>query len=240
MCDNFMKKKNIKIEISSNKKKFNNNILLFVFLLVIILFVIVFSAITFYDNYKRKVIEDDYNILQQQIILDNLYQTYLLEEDIDRCPVLKSQLESYLQINNELYLRLKKINKNAIVESDDRTKLLFILTNIKLWFHYNSLEKECGSLDTKAILYFYPEFSEFSVEKAKSDAETVIFVEKLEQLVDRCDFASIALPYVEYIPILKQLIIDYNVSKSPSVYINGKIYYNIDFSEDFLENIKCN
>jgi len=235
-----MKKKNVTIEISKTPKKFNNNLLLFVFLVIIILFISVFSAITFYDNYKRKIIEDDYNILNQQIIIDGLYQSYLQEEGIDKCFVLENQLDSYLQTNYELFLRLKLINKNAIVESDNRTKLLFILTNLKLWFHYNTIERECGDLDKTAILYFYPEFQDFSVEKAKSDAKTVVFSEKLDDLAKDCNLASIALPYIDYIPILNQIINDYNVTNAPSIYVNGKVYYDIENTPDFLKEIGCN
>ena len=233
-------KKKVVIEFSKERFKFNKNIFLSVFLILLILFIIVFSAITFFDNYKRKIIEDDYNILQQQIILDDLYKSYLLDSSSNKCDVLVSQLDSYLRVNDELYSRLKKINKNAIVESDDNTKLLFVLTNIKLWFHYNTIEKECGVLDGKSVLYFYPEFKEFSVEKAKSDAETVVFVEKLGRFVNNCNFNSIALPYGSNIPILNQLIIDYNITSAPSIYYNGKAYTNIDKDSEFLIDINCN
>lgn len=228
------------VKFLEKENKFNHNILLFVFLVLIILFLVVFSAITFYDNYKRKVIEDDYNVLQQQIILNDIYKAYLEAGNTNKCVILKNQLESYLKVNNELYLRLKKINKNAIVESDDNTKLLFILTNIKLWFHYNSIEKECGVLDNRGILYFYPEFRKFSVEKAASDAKTIFFSEKLDRLSKKCNFTSIALPKVDYIPILNQLIIDYNIMDAPAAYINGKVYYDLETTPEFLEEIGCN
>ena len=221
------------------KKSFNNNVLLFALLIIIVLFIVVFSAINFYDSHKRKVIEDDYNILQQQIILNDLYKKYLDESNSQRCTILKNQLDAYLNINSELYQRLKKINRNAVVESDDRTKLLFVLTNINLWLHYNSIEEECGYSKERAILYFYPEFQKFSVEKAESDAKTLFFAEKLGRLTNECNFNSIALPYVDYIPILDQIISDYNISSAPSVYINGKVYYDVNLDDDFLKEIGC-
>ena len=194
----------------------------------------------FFDNYKRKIIEDDYNILQQQIILDDLYNSYISSNDINKCQILNNQLESYLIINDELYKRLKKIDRNAIVESDDRTKLLFVFTNIKLWFHYNTIEKECGISNTKAMLYFYPEFEDFSVEKAESDAKTIVFAEKLRRLSEKCDLKSIAVPYRVHIPILNQLITDYNISEAPSIYTNGKVYYDIlENDSNFLNDIGC-
>lgn len=232
-----MVKKKVVVEFSK-EKKFSKNIFLTVFLIILILFIIVFSAIMFFDNYKRKNIEDEYYILQQQIVLDEIYKSYL-EKSENKCDVLINQLDSYLNINNQLYKRLQKINKNAVVESDDRTKLLFILTNIKLWLHYNSIEEECDSPDTIAILYFYPEFRDFSIEKAESDAKTVVFSEKLERLSKQCNFHSIALPYVDYIPIVYQLIKDYDVNYSPSAYINGNVYYDINFTDSFLEEINC-
>jgi hypothetical protein len=233
-----MVKKKVVVEFSK-EKKFSKNIFLTVFLIILILFIVVFSAIMFFDDYKRKNIEDEYYILQQQIVLDEIYKSYL-EESENKCEVLKNQLNSYLIVNNQLYKRLQKINKNAIVESDDRTKLLFILTNIKLWLHYNTIESECDSLETTAILYFYPEFKEFSIEKAEADAKTVVFAEKLDKLSRQCNFHSIALPYVDYIPIVNQLIIDYDINFAPSAYINGNVYYDINFSDTFLKEINCN
>lgn len=228
-----MKKKNF-------NEKFNKNIFVFVFLIIVILFIIVFSAINFYDNYKRSVIEDEYNILQQQIILDDIYNSYLQVTDSNKCDILNNQLESYLIINDQLYKRLKSINQNAIVETDDRTKLLFVLTNIKLWFHYKTIDKECNLEDKNVALYFYPEFESFSVEKAKYDAKTVVFVEKLRRLSDNCNIHSIALPYVDYIPILNQMILDYGVKDAPAIYLNGNVYYDFDYNdEDFLTEIGC-
>ncbi len=226
--------------MTKKENKFNKNILLFVLLIIVILFLIVFSAITFYDSHKRKMIEDDYNILQQQIILNDIYRSYLEESDIDKCIILENQLDSYLSVNQELFLRLTKINKNAIVESDDRTKLLFILTNVKLWFHYNLIDKECGDIKSKAALYFYPEHKEFNQQKAEADAKTIVFAEKLGRLSKQCNLTSIALPYISSIPILDQLIKDYEVLQAPSVYINGKTYYEILNTPDFLAEIGCN
>jgi hypothetical protein len=226
--------------MTKKENKFNQNILLFVLLIIIILFLIVFSAITFYDSHKRKIIEDDYNILQQQIILNDIYRSYLEESDTDKCIILENQLNSYLNVNNELFLRLTKINKNAIVESDDRTKLLFILTNVKLWFHYNLIDKECGEIESRAVLYFYPEIKEFNIKKAEADAKTVVFAEQLERLSKECNLRPIALPYITYIPILDQLIKDYDVLQAPSVYINGKTYYDLTKTSEFLNEIGCN
>ena len=222
--------------------KFNQNILLVSFLLLLIVMIAIYSGIILYDKYKKSQIQDDFTLLNQQILLNDLYNSYL--DDVNsqdlKCEVLNKQLMSQLKINEELFERLRLINKNAIVETDNSLKYMFVLTNIKLWLHYNKINKDCDT-DIKTLLFFYPEIAGHSSQKAISDAKTKIFEHRLNILTEKCGFRSFALPYIDYIPVLDQIIIDYNVTSSPAVYINGKVYYELydNYSEEFLQEIGC-
>ncbi|MFH0905923.1 MAG: hypothetical protein V1824_01135 [archaeon] len=224
-------------------RKVSKNIFLASILILLIFLIIAYSGIMLYDNYKKDKLEDDYSLLTQQILLDDLFNNYLAAPitNINKCEVLHKQLDSQLDISNQLFERLRLINKNAIVESDNKLKYMYILTNIRLWLHYNNINKECNE-DNRSILYFYPEIAGFSTQKAESDAKTIMFERKLSTLSEKCNLRSFALPYINYIPILKQIISDYNITNSPAVVINGKVYYDIPSKLDntFLEEINCN
>ena len=225
------------------KHKFKKNILFYSFLILIVLILVIYSVILLYDDHKKQEIEDDFSVLNQQILLDDLYNSYLDEADSNskKCEILNNQLSTQLQINRDLYERLRKINKNAIVETDNKLKYLYVLTNIKLWLHYKKINKEC-SIDNKVSLYFYPEIKGYSIEKARIDAKTKIFENKLSDALEDCNYTSIALPYIKYIPILDQIIKDHNITSSPSAYINGKVYYDVnkDPNKKFYKEIGCN
>ena len=196
-----------------------------------------------YDKHKKSKLADDFSLLNQQIILDDLYNNYLKNANTQaqKCKILNNQLYSQQKINEELFKRLRLVNKNAIVETDNNLKYMYVLTNIKLWLHNKKINKECGG-NIKSILYFYPEISGYSAEKVKLDAKTRVFEHKLSRLAKKCDFRSFALPYINYIPILNQIIEDYNVSSAPVAVINNKVYYDIpnDLNTDFLNSINCN
>ncbi len=222
--------------------KFNRNILFVTLLLLIIVMVAIYSGIMLYDKYKKSQIQEDFSLLNQQILLDDLYNSYLkdINSQEKKCEVLNDQIISQFQISDLLFEKLRQINRNAIVETDNNLKYMYVLTNIKLWLHYNEINKEC-STDIKTILYFYPELSGYSSEKAKLDASTKVFEYKINDLLERCDYKSFALPYIDYIPILKQIIDDIGVEQAPAVYINGKIYYDIPryLNAEFLKEINC-
>ena len=85
-------------------------------------------------------------IINQQLILDDLYDNYLEhtnnKDKEERCAILEKQLASEYKLNGELLNRLRQINKDAIVSTDNYTKLMFVLTNIKLWMNYRNLNRD--------------------------------------------------------------------------------------------------
>lgn len=219
-------------------EKFNKNIFIAAILIVLIVFIVGFFTITIYDNKKRTGLMDEFNILNQQTGLDEIYEIYLKENPEKKCEILKSQLNSMLNTNNKLYIKLKQYNENAIVSTDNVIKYQFVITNIKLWLQYNKLKDECDS-NINVMLYFYPEIFEDTPKKSELDAKTIIFENKLRSIMTNCDYLSIALPDKSDIEIINLIKQEYSIINSPSALINGKVYYNLDLTTDFYEEINC-
>lgn len=221
------------------EEKFNKNIFIAAILIVLIIFIVGYFTITIYDTKKRTGLMDEFNLLNQQVGLDEIYDAYLKENPEQKCEILKSQLNSMLNTNSKLYIKLKQYNENAIVSTDNVIKYQFVITNIKLWLQYNKIKDECDS-NNKVMLYFYPEIFEDTPKKAEIDAKTIIFENKLRKIMNDCQYLSIALPDKSDIEIIDLIKKEYNVIDSPSALINGKMYYNIDFTTEFYEEINCN
>lgn len=220
------------------KESINRNIFLAGILIVIIIFIVGYFTIIIYDNTKKSNIQEEFTILNQQIGLDEIYETYLKEKPEIKCDILNNQLNSQLKTNEQLYNKLKQYNENAIVSTDNTIKYQYVITNIKLWLQYNKIKENCNS-DIKVMLYFYPEILNDTPKKSQLDAKTVIFESQLRKIMNDCEYLSIALPDKSDIEIINLIKTEYNVTESPSALINGKIYYNINFTDDFYENIKC-
>jgi len=229
--------------MSKMKNKFNNNILFYSFIILLILVLIIYSSIMLYDNYKKQQIKDEISLLNQQTLLNDLYSSYVSDVNTtaQKCSILNNQFNYLLSVNAELYSKLKAINKNAIVETDNNVKYMYVLENIKLWLQYKKINKEC-KVNKKVALYFYPEINGWSVEKSQLDAKTMLFQGKLRDVLSKCGYSSISLPYITYIPIIKQMAIDYNITSSPSAFINNKIFYDIPVNPttEFYKEIDCN
>jgi hypothetical protein len=214
------------------KEKLNKNIFLSALLIIIIIVVIVFTIVLFYDSNKRDSLFDEYLGLQQQIVLDDIYQDYL-DSDTNlstqkKCEILHNQLSSRYDTIDLLLDKLRSINEYGIVDTDNKIKYTYILTNIKLWLQYKKLNNICY-IGKDTILYFYPETKNLSLaNKSKLDAKTKIFEYKLEKFKKENDSGAIALPYLTNIPIINQIINDYNISSSPAIVYKEKIYYNLD------------
>lgn len=221
------------------KNKPTHNIFLTALLIVLIIVIIMFFGVVSYDNYKRTNLEEDIKILNQQLILDELYDNYLeYSDNLDvstKCEILSNQLNSQYKINRTLLDRLRNINKDAVVSTDNYIKFMYVTTNIKLWMHYNTFNNECNN-NTKILLYFYTEEKESGFQQVKADAQNDLFENRLDQFSKSCENSVIfALPYLPEIIVLNQLITDYNVTRSPAIVYDNNVIYNIND----LNNIIC-
>jgi hypothetical protein len=214
------------------KEKLNKNLFLSALLIIIIIVIVVFSIILFYDSNRRDALFDEYLYLQQQIVLDDIYQDYL-DSDTNlstqkKCEILHTQLNNRFKTIDLLLDKLRSINEYGIIDAENKTKQTYILTNVKLWLQYKKLNNICYT-GKEAILYFYPETKDLSLsEKSKLDAQTKIFEYKLEKFKIENDCGVIALPYLKNTPILNQIITDYNISASPAIVYKNEIYYDIN------------
>jgi len=221
------------------KETLNRNFFLAGIMIVTIVFIVGYFTIIIYDNTKKENIQEEFTLLNQQIKLDEIYEIYLKEKPELKCEILNNQLNSQLRINEGLFNKLKQYNKNAIVSTDNVIKYQLVLTNIKLWLQYNQIKENCDS-DIKVMLYFYPEILEDTPKKILLDAKTVIFESKLQKIMSDCDYLSVALPDRNDLEIINLIKKEHDIIDSPSVLINDKMYYDIDFSNEFYKEIKCN
>lgn len=222
------------------KYKPNQNVFLTAFLIVLVIVIIIFFGIIAFSNYKRAALEDDMKIINQQLILDDLYDNYLEHTNNknpeERCTILEKQLATEYKLNGELLNRLRLINKDAVVSTDNYTKLMFVLTNIKLWMNYRNLNRDCN-YNKKIILYFYTEEKIGDTQNIRKDVENNLFENRLSAFYERCpNSVAFALPYVTDVLILNQLINDNKVQDSPAIVVDEKVIYQIDE----LDNISCN
>lgn len=209
---------------------FRKNVFLSALFFVIVVSIICFSIILVYDNYQRGSLFEDYLQLEQQIVLDDVYSAYMASSnDINtQCTVLKNQITNQFKINDYLLKKLKTINKKGIVTSDNKIKYTYILTNIKLWLHYKKLKELCNT-EAKVGMYFYPETKNMPGPKAAElDAKTQAFEYALKQKQKEIELGILALPYNLEIPIIKQIVSDYNISTAPAVFYNDTVYYNVE------------
>jgi hypothetical protein len=221
------------------KYKPTQNIFLTALLIVLIIVIILFFGVISYDDYKRTNLEEDIKILNQQLILDELYENYLEHSENDdlskKCEILAKQLNSQYKINRTILDRLRNINKDAIVSTDNYIKFMYVVTNIKLWMHYTNFNDECNN-DTKILLYFYTEEKQSGSEQIKADTANNLFEKRLDNFNKSCKNSVIfALPFLPEIIVLDQLITDYNITRAPAIVYEDDVIYN---SND-LDNIVC-
>lgn len=223
--------------VTKIKKGVSANIYLAAALVVLVIGLIVFFGIMAYDNYKRNSLEDEFKLLNQQILLDDLYSSYLKTASTpqDTCIVLEKQMNAEFALNRELLDKLKAIDKDAVVKTENYIKYMYVLTNVKLWINYTNLNIDCN-YGKKIILYFYPEPKEATVQEIKENQITRFFENKLADFSKRCPNTVVfALPYLKDVPILNELIMENNVVTSPALVVDNKTVYNLTE----LDDINC-
>ena len=139
-------------------KYINKNVFLSAFLILLIALIIIFFGVMAYDNYKKSTYEDDIKLLNQQMILDDLFMVYVSDSNdvTQKCSVLEKQYVAEYNLNRQLLDRLRVINENAIVPTSNYVKYMYVLTNVKLWMYHKKLNVDCNK-DTTLMLYFYSE-----------------------------------------------------------------------------------
>ncbi len=224
------------------KNMIKNNILLFTLFVLIVIVIFSFTLVVFYDTYSRNKLSDEYFLVQNQLMLDDLYNTYLQESNSKElgCGVLTKQIDSLFVFQENLFTKLQKINKDGIVYSDNKLKFTYVLTNVRIWLYYNKLNTNCN-MKQNVALFFYPEIRGNTSEEIQQDVKTMFFENQLKYYRDNCSLNVIALPYQKEIPIINQLILDYNIGNGPAIYYENKVYYDITKEEsDFFKDIRCN
>ncbi len=212
------------------------NVFLTAFLILLIMLIIIFFGVMGYDNYKKNGYEEDIKLLNQQMVLDDLFMVYIEDTNNvqEKCSILEKQYSAEYNLNRQLFDRLKQINENALVPTSNYIKYMYVLTNVKLWMYHKKLNIDCDKNKT-LILYFYSEtINQGKLDQIKDEHINSLFEDTLNSLSDRCDNINVfVLPYNKDIIILNQIISDYNVVHYPAIVVDNNVYYNVSDLQDF-------
>ncbi len=216
-------------------KYINRNVFITAFLILLIILIIIFFSVLAYDNYKKSTYEDDIKLLNQQMILDDLFVVYVNDSNntAEKCGVLEKQYQAEYNLNRQLLDRLRNINENALVPTSNYIKYMYVLTNVKLWMYHKKLNLDCDKNKT-LILYFYSEtVSQGKLDRIRDEQINSVFEETLNDLSDRCNNVNVfVLPYNKDIIILNQILSDYNVNSYPAIVVDKNVYYNVTKLKD--------
>jgi len=214
------------------------NVFLTAFLILLIVLIIIFFGVMGYDNYKKNGYEEDIKLLNQQMVLDDLFMVYIADTNNiqEKCSILEKQYSAEYNLNRQLLDKLRQINENALVPTSNYIKYMYVLTNVKLWMYHKKLNIDCNK-DKILILYFYSEtINQGKLDKIKDEHINSLFEDTLNSISERCKNINVfVLPYNKDIIILNQIISDYNVANYPAIVVDKNVYYNV--SE--LQNFNC-
>jgi hypothetical protein len=217
-------------------KYLNINVFLTAFLILLIILIIAFFGVMTYDNYKKNSYEEDIKLLNQQMVLDDLFMVYVEDSNnlSEKCSILEKQYAAEYNLNRQLLDRLRQINENALVPTSNYIKYMYVLTNVKLWMYHKKLNIDCDKNKT-LILYFYSEtIKEGKLDRIKDEHINSLFEDTLNELSDKCKNINVfVLPYNKDIIILNQIISDYNVLSYPAIVLDKNVYYNVSDLKDF-------
>jgi len=216
-------------------KYISRNVFITAFLIVLIILIIVFFSVLAYDNYKKSSYEEDIKLLNQQMILDDLFVVYISDSNnaLEKCSILEKQYQAEYNLNRQLLERLRTINENALVPTSNYIKYMYVLTNVKLWMYHKKLNIDCDKNKT-LILYFYSEtVKQGKLDRIKDEQLNSVFESTLNDLTTRCDNINVfVLPYNREIILLNQILSDYNVINYPAIVVDDKVYYNVNEVKD--------
>jgi len=216
-------------------KYINKNVFITAFLILLILLIVIFFAVLAFDNYKKSTYEDDIKLLNQQMILDDLFVVYVADSNniVEKCSVLEKQYQAEYELNRQLLDRLRTINENALVPTSNYIKYMYVLTNVKLWMYHKKLNVDCDKNKT-LMLYFYSEtVDQGKLDRIRDDQINSVFENTLNDLTNRCKNINVfVLPYNKDIIILNQIILDYNVTRYPAIVVDKNVYYNVNEIKD--------
>jgi len=217
-------------------KYINVNVFLTAFLILLIVLIIAFFGVMAYDNYKKSGYEEDIKLLNEQMVLDDLFMVYVGDSNNtqEKCTVLEKQYSAEYNLNRQLLDRLRQINESALVPTSNYIKYMYVLTNVKLWMYHKKLNVDCDKNKT-LMLYFYSEtIKQGKLDRIKDNQINSLFENTLNSLSDRCKNINVfVLPYNKDIIILNQIISDYNVVRYPAIVVDKNVYYNVSDLKDF-------
>ncbi len=200
-----------------------------IFLLGIALGIIIDNERVRWVLSEREEQETDYQSLQVQMI----YLNQLLEENAS-CPILRLELEDtladlgYALEKLEAYEEESQFNKKKYI----LLKRSYLLSNLRYWLIAEKIKEAC-ELPLVTILYFY------SDEDCKiCPDQGVVLTYYKKKYEDRLLNFPINIDLAEDEKMVEGLMKRYNITKLPSIVINGQKYEGVIYKKR-LGEILC-
>ncbi len=195
------------------------NILVKAAVITALIFAANLSIIFYIENSRNTQITDqlkqlEENQLDSQITLDLLtignQKTY--------CEITLNQIEIQTEKLYPLFSQLREYEKASLITQYQAAKRSFILQNLQYYSQYNKLLEKCSNIinvNYTTILYFYPDLTLCTDCSVQADVLTALRQEcptlRVFAIPTDYDFSSI-----------KTLLKVYNVTKTPTLIVNGK------------------
>jgi len=177
----------------------------------------------------------DYSWQMQDSKLFLLFSQFIEKDDMNSyCSILEQRLGQIIDRNSKFLTKIQEYEKVNVLSDDyQKLKKSFSLGHLELFFYYVDFKEKCRS-DVHYILYFYPEGSE-----CMNDCKVQANV--LDNVRDSCnDVFIFALPSNSDIDIIKLMNTKYNITRTPSIIIDGtKKFEGITDKETLMKEVNC-
>lgn len=203
--------------------------------LTILIFSLGFSLGIIIDNFRIKDVEQ--NNRKQEVDYASLQMQYLylssLEHDAQNCAVLSKALEEIVaQLGESLdeFLEYKKetqLNKEQYLIAHRK----YLIDNIRYWFFATKTQEKC-EMDLTTVLYFY---SGENCDVCPDQGFVLTYFKNLYQ--ERLLIFPIDVDMQEDEPLISMLVSKYDVTKFPTIIMDGAKHEGFIAKDDMSELI---
>ncbi|VVB70261.1 Thioredoxin domain protein [uncultured archaeon] len=211
------------------------NIIIKAIIVTALIFAANLSIIFYIENSRNTQVTDEIKQLEETQ-LDSQITLSLLQTGDQKtyCQIMMTELEAQTEKLYPLFNQLRDYEKASLITQYQETKRSFILQNLQYYSQHSQLLEKCPNVNYTTILYFYPDTTLCTDCSVQADVLTALRQEcptvRVFAIPTDYDFSSI-----------KTLIKEYNVTKTPTLVINGKIKVETVKNKEELKTIlgKC-
>ena len=196
------------------------------------------AAIWMLDQQRVSVLSGEMQRMTWELDDSRLFLGYLDSmAPEEKCGVMESRVLQQVQKADELAKRIDSYrNANVFNEDYYTLKKTFIYKDFELFLQFRSLREECGK-DLNYIIYFYSENDpDRSICPDCAVEESIV-----SGIRNSCPNTWVfALPYNTDIGIVQAVRDRYNITRVPSVVVNGEqVFQGLTDAEAMMPGISC-